>query len=192
MSEKKFVTADECVVLAKQFELYEQFDMALKYFRKAYEMDKANKDAEMGVERSKVSLAKKIYYQTPANYALTEGKLELRRGVLLFIGNNGIEIEHWLEYIENPRIRLGRLVFDYKGQPIEGYSCSVAKRWITTLKNVLKGKYPATDGQGLSSLEKYIHENFTASTLEEAVMYFMELSGCDSRDARIVVQRILG
>ena len=128
----------------------------------------------------------------PANHSLVEGRLELRRGMLVFAGINGIEIEHWLEHIENPRIKLGRIVFDYDGKPIEGYSCSLAKRWIEILRLALNGKYPACEDQNYSAVEKYILENFIEETREDAVKYFMDLSGCDYQDSSIVVRRILG
>lgn len=183
---------EEAIAMAKRFEEYGQFDMALKYYRSAAEKKQDNKDAYVGAERCRLALKERIYYSTPANHSLVEGRLELRRGMLVFAGINGIEIEHWLEHIENPRIKLGRIVFDYDGKPIEGYSCSLAKRWIEILRLALNGKYPACEDQNYSALEKYVLENFTEETREDAVKYFMDLSGCDYQDSSIVVRRILG
>lgn len=182
---------EEAIAMAKKFEQYGQFDMALKYYRSASEKQQDSKDAHVGAERCRLALKERIYYSTPANYSLVEGTLELRRGMLVFSGNNGKEFEHWLEHIENPRIRLGRILFDYDGKPIEGYSCSLAKRWIEILRLVLNGKYPECEGQNYSAVEKYILENFSEDTKEEAIKYFMDLSGCDYQDSSIVVWRIL-
>lgn len=133
-----------------------------------------------------------MYYETPANCRLVEGRLQLRKGMLVFVPEQGLEDEYELDKISNYHVRLGRLEFDYNGQAGASYSCRYAKKWETVLKDTEDGIYPKTNGGGLTVLEKYIYENFSREMLEAAIDYFREMSGCKSEEARIVVRRILG
>lgn len=191
MQDKREYSIEELLNIAQQCEMAEEFDVALKYYRVALERDNKLSAAKMGVERAKNQLAKAIFFRSPANFKLTTGRLELRRGMIVFVSDSSSETEYELEYIENPKIQLGRLKFDYKGQTIEGYSCNVAKKWVALINEVKAGVYPVNAEGSLSTVEKYIKEHFTMANLEDAVEYFEGITGCDYSDARIVVVRVL-
>lgn len=191
MQNRKDYSIEELLNAAQQCEMIEEFDMALKYYRAALYKDPKLSSAKMGEERAKNQLAKVIYFRSPANFKLTTGRLELRRGMIVFVTDAGAETEYALEEIDNPKIQLGRLKFDYNGETIEGYSCNVAKKWVSIINEVKEGKYPDDGNFGLNKVEKYIKEHFSMSSLEEAIEYFAGITGCDYSDARIVVVRVL-
>ncbi len=191
MQNKKDYTIEELLNVAQQCEQCEEFDMALKYYRETLKKQPKQSCAIMGVERTMNQLAKTVYFRSEANLKLTTGRLELRKGMIVFVSDMGVETEYDIEQIENPRIKLGRLVFDYEGSPIEGYSCSVAKKWVSVIEDVLEGRYPVLDNATLNAVEKYICDNYTLDTIDDAVDYFIGISGCDYSDARIVVRRVL-
>lgn len=185
-------TVNELLDIARQCEGYEEFDLALKYYREVLKLSPGLQTAEMGIERARNELAKLVYFTTPASFKLVEGRLELRKGELVFVSITGTETEYLLEEIDNFGIKLGRLTFDYCGMPHEGYSCRGAKKWINMLTEAKEGGYPRIGNGGLTSLEKYIHDNYSREQKEEAIAYFMDMSGCNSSEARIAVHRILG
>lgn len=177
--------------VAKKCEYCEEYDLALKYYMAVLEISPNLQVAEIGKQRAKNELAKVVYYTTPASFKLSEGRLELRKSLLVYVSLLGGENEFLVEDIDNMKVSLGRLVFDYKGVTQDGYSCRVAKKWIEIINDAKEGKYPKINGGKLTTLEKYIHDNFTLEQKEEAILYFMDMSGCSSEEARISVASIL-
>ena len=129
---------------------------------------------------------------TPASFKLSEGRIELRKGSIVFISTTSAEAEYLIEDIDNMKVALGRFVFDYKGKTQPGYSCRSAKKLIELISDAKEGKYPRLSSDKSTTLEKYIHDNFTPDQKEEAIMYFKDMSGCLSEEARTTVARILG
>lgn len=183
---------NELLEIAKKCEQYEEYDLALKYYRTVLEAAPNLQVAEVGVDRVRSELAKCVYYVTPASYKLSEGRLELRKGSIIFISTTSAEAEYMIDDIDNMRVALGRFVFDYKGKPQDGYSCRNARKLIELIKDAKEGKYPKLSSEKSTSLEKYIQDNFTPEQKEEAIMYFKDMSGCLSDEARTTVARILG
>ena len=191
MQDKKNYSIEELLNAALQCEEYQEYDMALKYYRAVLEKEPKQSAAKMGVERAQTQLAKTIYFRSEANFKLVTGRLELRKGMIVFITDSSVETEYDMELIDNPTIKLGRLIFDYKGEPIDGYSCPVSKKWVSIINEVKQGKYPPTENGSLNAVETYIKNNYTLEKIEDAIEYFMGITGCDYSDAKIVVIRIL-
>lgn len=184
-------TLNDYLTTAQKCMDYSEYDMALKYYKEALKLEPEAQTAKFGIERARKELQKLIYFETPANFKMTSGKLELRLGMLVFVSSTSAEIEYEMEYLDNFRVGLGRLIFDYKGRKHEGYSCSAAKRWVKLLQEVKEGKYPGIDNRVASTVEKYIMDNFNKDSFEDAVDYFMEITECPYSDARIAVRRLI-
>ena len=182
----------EYLEIARHCEKYEEYDIALKYYKLILEEKPNLQTALVGVQRARNELAKIVYFRSPANSRLVEGELQLRKGLLVFVPNCGSEDEYELDRISNYRVRLGRLEFVYNGMISVCYSCRYAKKWEKILRDTEEGIYPKGTQVGLTALEQYIDENFSRESMEDAIQYFMEMSGCKSQEARIVVRRILG
>lgn len=191
MQEISSYSISELMQAAQQCEQYEEFDIALKYYREILKIDPKQTGAKMGAERNINQLAKNVYFKSPVNLKLVTGRMELRRGLIVFVPSFGAEKEYEIDRIENPRIQLGRLVFDYDGAPINGYSCNVAKKWVALISEVKDGKYPACETGMLNTLEKYIRDNYSLDKIEDAAQYFMGITGCTYSDARVAVRRVL-
>lgn len=183
---------NELLETAKKCERYEEYDLALKYYNSVLEAAPNLQVAEVGVDRVRSELAKCVYYVTPASFKLSEGRIELRKGSIVYISTSSTESEYLIDDIDNMRVTLGRFVFDYKGKPQDGYSCRSAKKLIELIKDAKEGKYPKLSSDKSTTLEKYIHDHFTPDQKEEAIMYFKDMSGCLSDEARTTVARILG
>ena len=191
MQEEAVMTINDLVSVAQKCMDYEEYDMAYKYFKEAFKLDTKSQTARFGMERAKKELEKRVYFESVANFKLVSGRLQLRPGMLVFSSIGGKETEYIVSEISNPRVQLGRLMFDYEGSRIEGYSCQAAKKWIRILEDAIEGRYPSLENKKMSSLEKYIRDNFDGDTIEDGVTYFMEIANCSPTDARIVVKRIL-
>ena len=183
---------NELLEIARKCERYEEYDLALKYYKTVLDASPNLQAAEIGVDRVRSELAKCVYYVTPASFKLSEGRIELRKGSIVFISTTSAEVEYLIEDIDNMKVALGRFVFDYKGKTQPGYSCRGAKKLIELINDAKEGKYPRLSSDKSTTLEKYIHDNFTPDQKEEAIMYFKDMSGCLSEEARITVARILG
>lgn len=193
MEQEKILTANDYIKKAEECEKYKEFSTAMKYYQKAYELDPRLKAAQGGVERMEKEMANQIFFRTEANYKLIKGRLELRTGRVVFIGNNGTGMSYLLDKMENIRVEFGRLTFDYpeEASPI-GFSCKAIKDWISLLADAKEGKYPNSENGGLNILEKYIADHFTKETMAEAIEYCTQMSVMGYADAKIVVERILG
>lgn len=191
MQEELNYTIAELLQAASRCEQYEEYDIALKYYREVLKIDPNQSGAKLGTERNINQLAKTVYFKSLANLMLMTGRLELRRGLIVFVPESGAEVEYEIERIENPRIKLGRLTFDYDGRPINGYSCNVAKKWVALIGEVKEGRYPESENGMLNTLEKYVRDNYTLDGIEDAAQYFKDITGCTYSDARVAVRRVL-
>ena len=193
MEQEKILTANDYIKKAEECEKYKEYSTAMKYFQKAYELDPRMKAAQGGVERMEKEIANQIFFRTEANYKLTNGRLELRKGRVVFIGRNGTNMSYQLSDMENIRVEFGRLTFDYPGEaaPV-GFSCKAIKDWVSLLADAKEGKYPNSHNGGLNILEKYIADHFTKETMAEAIEYCTQMSVMGYADAKIVVERIFG
>lgn len=191
MEEKNF-SASEYIKLAEQCEDSKQFATAMKYYQKAFELDPRQKTAQIGVERMQTELANQVYFKTEANYKLFKGQLELRNGVLVFVSQNGSDMFYQISEMENLRVALGRLTFDYPGEPAPvGYSCKNIKEWMNLLSDAKEGKYPTLEESGYNTLEKYIAEHFTRNNIEDAIEYCTQMAGIGYADARAIVEKVI-
>ena len=75
--------------------------MALKYYRAVLEKEPKQSAAIMGEERSKSQLANTIYFRSEANFKLTTGRLDLRKGMIIFVSDNNVETEYDIDLIDN-------------------------------------------------------------------------------------------
>lgn len=193
MGDNSINDINDCISKAQKCEDYGEFCAALKYYNKVLSMDANHSSAKQGVARMESELAKLVYYKSKANYKLTNGRLELRQGSVVFVGENAVEMPYSIELIENPKVSLGRLGFDYEGEKnAAAFSCASAKEWVRLIKNAKEGIYPRVENQDYNTLEKYVSEHFTRSSYEEAVTYFCEMSNLSKTEAERVVGDILG
>lgn len=193
MGDNKVIDVNENISKAQKCEDYGEFCAALNYYSEVLEVDPNHSSAKLGVQRMNSELAKRVYFQTEANYKLTNGRLELRQGMVVFVGCNGTEMKYLISDIENPKVSLGRLGFDYQGQKnAAGFSCGQAREWILLIKNAKEHKYPKIEQSSYNTLEKYISDHFTKDNYDEAVVYFCEMSKISKVEAERIVGEILG
>lgn len=190
--EEKNLSANEYIKLAEQCEDVKQFATAMKYYQKAFELDPRQKSAQIGVERMQTELANQVFFKSEANYNLFKGRLELRNGVLAFVCQNGGDRFYQISDMENFRGALGRLTFDYPGEPGPvGFGCKNIKEWIGLLSDAQKGKYPTLEESSYNTLEKYIADHFTRNNIEDAIEYCTQMAGIGYADARAIVEKVI-
>ena len=76
---------NELLEIAKKCEQYEEYDLALKYYKTVLDASPNLQTAEIGVDRVRSEMAKCVYYVTPASFKLSEGRIELRKGSIVFM-----------------------------------------------------------------------------------------------------------
>lgn len=143
------------------------------------------------MEQMEKGIDDQIYFRTEANYNLVSGRLELRRGCVIFIGKNGVDRTYQLSDMQNIHIALGRLTFDYAGEaaPV-GISCKSMKEWLNILNEAKEGRYPDSETAGLNTLEKFVSEHFSKDTVDEAIEYCIQISGMGYAEAKAITDRI--
>lgn len=191
MEQEKILTANDYIKMAEECEQYKKFAAAKRYYQKAFELDPRQKSAQMGVACMEKEIANQVYFRTEATYNLVSGRLELRTGCVVFVGRNGVDKTYQLDQMENIRVALGRLTFDYpeEAAPI-GISCKSMKDWIGILEDAKSGKYPNVENVGLNTLEKFIADHFSKDTMDDAVEYCTQMSVMGYAEAKAVVERI--
>ena len=191
MEQEKILTANDYIKMAEECEQYKKFAAAKRYYQKAFEIDPRQKSAQMGVACMEKEIANQVYFRTEATHNLVSGRLELRTGCVVFVGRNGVDKTYQLDQMENIRVALGCLTFDYpeEAAPI-GISCKSMKDWIGILEDAESGKYPNVENVGLNTLEKFIAGHFSKDTMDDAVEYCTQMTVMGYAEAKAVVERI--
>lgn len=137
------VNAENLLIRAQEFEENEDYEAAISYYNKVLDIDLGRQEAKDGLERVKYALQNYIYFETDANKVFSMGKMQLKKGLLIYKANSGKEERYNLEDIYNIRKSMGCLVFMYGKKKLEiSYGCSRVKEWIGLIEQAQKGKYP--------------------------------------------------
>lgn len=191
MEQEKNWNANDYIKMAEKCEDFKEYATALKYYEKAAELDPKQRTAVIGADRMRTELANQVYFQTEANYKLTSGRLELRNGLLVFVAATGSDMSYQIADMENLRVALGRLTFDYPGEPAPvGFSCKSIKEWMNVISDAKEGRYPSLEEGGYNALQKYIADHFSKSNIDEAIEYCTQMSGMGYADAKIIVEQL--
>ncbi len=127
---------------AKNFEAEGDYLSALDYFNRVLDIDATQLEASKSVARVKDIVANYVYMETTANSLFSFGKLQLKKGYLVYRTNSGKETVYNLNRIHKLRKTFGNLGFMYDGRITEvTYACKHIDEWINTISKAQMGHY---------------------------------------------------
>lgn len=177
--------------LAKKCIDLEEYEVALNYYREILKLDIQDSAAKRGEEYMRSELRQKVYFQTAATWRLLEGRLELHWGELVFWPIRNQRICYDFRMVKDLSVQKGKIMFDYWSEHVE-IACKFPKKWRDILKNALDGRYPRLPNDKYSALEIYISNHYDWEQRDQALKYFIELSGVSEACAEPIVDEILG
>lgn len=186
------VNTENLLMRARSFEEEGELESALEYYDRVLDVDFSNEEAREGISRVKAEMENYVYYETQGNSLFKYGKLQLKKGILIFKVNNGKEIIYNLNNIRNIRKTMGCLGFIYEGKATEiTYGCSQATEWVNIIQKAQLGIYPEIQRKTNGSLEKYILENYNSKSIVKAIKYYREQTGVSLAEAKAQVENLL-
>lgn len=137
------MNANNLLNRAKDFENRGDLETALEYYNKVLDLDFTCQEGRLGIERVKLKLVNYVYYECEANQVFSSGKLQIRKGALVYVSKNGSEERYEFSGIRNLRRNMGCLAFDYPGKWGEvSFGCMHKDEIMPLILNAQNGIYP--------------------------------------------------
>lgn len=187
------IDIDNLILRAKEFELDCKYEMAIDYYNQVLDADISKQEAHAGIDRINNIINDYVYFESPANRLFTAGKLQLKKGRLLFTDKKGKTTVYELRWLKKPQLISGGFSFTY-GETPSGISFICKDKgpeWIKVISNALSGIYPAMYNPQSNGIDNYIRNNFNIKTKVLAIKYYRDMTGASFTEAKSKVDEIL-
>lgn len=182
---------DNLLKRAGAFEEEGELEAALDYYNRVLDIDFSNEEGKEGFDRVKDKIKNYIYFETDGNSVFKFGRLQLKKGILIFKDNKGKETVYDLKGLKNIRKTVGCLGFSYSGRLTEiTYGCNRASEWVEVLGKAQIGIYPEIRRMKRGELEEYILNNFSPKSKIKAIKFYRERTGRDLGEAKAVIDEL--
>lgn len=187
------IDINNLLLRARDFELQEEYEMALDYYNQILDADISKQEARDGIDRIKKAINDYVYFETPANRSLTAGKLQLKRERLFFIDKKGKETVYELRWLKKLQIWRGGFEFSYGEIPsIISFVCKgKGPEWVEIISNAVNGVYPLMYKPQSNGIDNYIVNNFNSRTKVLAIKYYRDMTGASLSEAKSKVDKLL-
>lgn len=182
---------ENLLIRARTFEEEGELEAALDYYNRVLDIDFSNEEGQEGLERVKDIIKNYVYFETEANSIFKFGRLQLKKGILIFKDNKGKETIYDLNNMRNIRKTVGCLGFLYSGKITEiTYGCNRASEWVEVLGKAQLGIYTEMKTMKRGELEEYVLNNFSSKSKVKAIKFYRERTGIGLAEAKAIIDEL--